>query len=235
MARRAGATLLRGGAYKPRTSPYAFQGLGVAGAADPGRGARGDRAAGRDRGRRRGRRGRWSPSTPTCCRSAPATCRTSRCCRRSAAAGKPVMLKRGLTATYRGVADGRRVHRPARQPRHRAVRARRSGRSSRRSATCSTSRRCRWCTRCRTCRSSSTRRTRPAAATWCCRWPGPAIAAGADGVMVDVHPRPGGALCDGAQALSGDLLDELAVAVATIPPLLGRRSAVTAEKVRPAR
>jgi 3-deoxy-7-phosphoheptulonate synthase len=30
-ARRAGATLLRGGAYKPRTSPYAFQGLGVDG------------------------------------------------------------------------------------------------------------------------------------------------------------------------------------------------------------
>src|SRR5712671_1819827 len=31
MAKRAGASLLRGGAYKPRTSPYAFQGLGVAG------------------------------------------------------------------------------------------------------------------------------------------------------------------------------------------------------------
>ena len=29
--RGAGATLLRGGAFKPRTSPYAFQGLGVAG------------------------------------------------------------------------------------------------------------------------------------------------------------------------------------------------------------
>jgi 3-deoxy-7-phosphoheptulonate synthase len=29
--RTAGAALLRGGAYKPRTSPYAFQGLGVAG------------------------------------------------------------------------------------------------------------------------------------------------------------------------------------------------------------
>src|SRR3954451_8723779 len=27
----AGATMLRGGAYKPRTSPYAFQGLGVEG------------------------------------------------------------------------------------------------------------------------------------------------------------------------------------------------------------
>src|SRR5687767_4396871 len=31
MAKQAGAALLRGGAYKPRTSPYAFQGLGLAG------------------------------------------------------------------------------------------------------------------------------------------------------------------------------------------------------------
>src|SRR5215831_14406887 len=31
MAKRAGASLLRGGAFKPRTSPYAFQGLGEAG------------------------------------------------------------------------------------------------------------------------------------------------------------------------------------------------------------
>jgi 3-deoxy-7-phosphoheptulonate synthase len=31
MARDAGATILRGGAYKPRTSPYAFQGLGEKG------------------------------------------------------------------------------------------------------------------------------------------------------------------------------------------------------------
>ena len=31
MAAAAGATLLRGGAYKPRTTPYAFQGLGEAG------------------------------------------------------------------------------------------------------------------------------------------------------------------------------------------------------------
>jgi 3-deoxy-7-phosphoheptulonate synthase len=31
MAQRAGATLLRGGAFKPRTSPYAFQGLGELG------------------------------------------------------------------------------------------------------------------------------------------------------------------------------------------------------------
>jgi 3-deoxy-7-phosphoheptulonate synthase len=31
MVKRHGATLLRGGAFKPRTSPYAFQGLGFAG------------------------------------------------------------------------------------------------------------------------------------------------------------------------------------------------------------
>src|SRR5438552_8156925 len=31
VVRDAGATLLRGGAYKPRTSPYAFQGLGQEG------------------------------------------------------------------------------------------------------------------------------------------------------------------------------------------------------------
>jgi 3-deoxy-7-phosphoheptulonate synthase len=52
-----------------------------------------------------------------------------------------------------------------------------------------------------------------------------AMAAGADGVMVDVHPRPETALCDGAQALYGEALDELGRAVTTIPPLLGRTSA----------
>ena len=41
----------------------------------------------------------WSPSTPTCSRSAPATWRTSGCCRPSATSGKPVLLKRGMTAT----------------------------------------------------------------------------------------------------------------------------------------
>jgi len=44
-------------------------------------------------------------------------------------------------------------------------------------------------------------------------------------VMVDVHPNPETALCDGAQALVGDSLDELAEAVTTIPALLGRTSA----------
>ncbi len=49
-----------------------------------------------------------------------------------------------------------------------------------------------------------------------------AMGAGADGVMVDVHPHPESALCDGPQALvEADLL-ELAAAARDFPPLLGR-------------
>src|SRR5881275_1289879 len=49
-----------------------------------------------------------------------------------------------------------------------------------------------------------------------------AIAVGADVVMVDLHPEPGTALCDGPQALVDADLDELADAVRQMPPLLGR-------------
>ncbi len=49
-----------------------------------------------------------------------------------------------------------------------------------------------------------------------------AIAVGADGIIVDVHPHPDVALCDGPQALvDGDLRD-LAAAVRNLPPLVGR-------------
>ena len=40
----AGATAMRGGAFKPRTSPYSFQGLKEDGPEDSGRRPRGDRA-----------------------------------------------------------------------------------------------------------------------------------------------------------------------------------------------
>jgi 3-deoxy-7-phosphoheptulonate synthase len=49
-----------------------------------------------------------------------------------------------------------------------------------------------------------------------------AIAVGADGVIVDVHPRPEDALCDGQQALAGGDLRSLASAVRQLPPILGR-------------
>jgi len=53
-----------------------------------------------------------------------------------------------------------------------------------------------------------------------------AIAAGADGIIVDVHPHPEVALYDGPQALVDNDLRELAAAVRTLPPLLGREPAM---------
>ncbi|HVF03273.1 MAG TPA: 3-deoxy-7-phosphoheptulonate synthase [Frankiaceae bacterium] len=50
-----------------------------------------------------------------------------------------------------------------------------------------------------------------------------AMAVGADGVIVDCHPSPETALCDGPQALVAEDLAELAEAMRTIPPLLGRQ------------
>jgi 3-deoxy-7-phosphoheptulonate synthase len=49
-----------------------------------------------------------------------------------------------------------------------------------------------------------------------------AIAVGADGVIVDVHPHPEAALCDGPQALVESDLRELAAVAAHLSPLVGR-------------
>ncbi|CAM3527039.1 3-deoxy-7-phosphoheptulonate synthase [Nocardioides dubius] len=49
-----------------------------------------------------------------------------------------------------------------------------------------------------------------------------AIAVGSDGVIVDVHPNPETALCDGPQALLGTELRELAQAVRRLPPMVDR-------------
>jgi 3-deoxy-7-phosphoheptulonate synthase len=54
------------------------------------------------------------------------------------------------------------------------------------------------------------------------------MAVGADGIIVDVHPHPELALCDGPQALVDADLRELAAAVRTLPPLLGRKPAARA-------
>ena len=52
-----------------------------------------------------------------------------------------------------------------------------------------------------------------------------AIAVGADGLLVDVHPHPDTALVDGPQALVDGDLRALAQAVRQLPPLFGRRPA----------
>jgi 3-deoxy-7-phosphoheptulonate synthase len=49
-----------------------------------------------------------------------------------------------------------------------------------------------------------------------------AIAVGADGVIIDVHPHPEQALCDGPQALVDGDLRELAKTVRELPPLVNR-------------
>src|SRR5499427_6595590 len=49
-----------------------------------------------------------------------------------------------------------------------------------------------------------------------------AIAVGADGIIVDVHPHPESALCDGPQALVDSDLRELASVAAHLSPLVGR-------------
>jgi len=223
MALRAGATLLRGGAYKPRTSPYAFQGLGEAGL--------------RILARVRDEVGLPIVTEVTDAAEVSTVAEYADMLQIGTrnmqnfgllqavgVVGKPVMLKRGLTATYeewlmaaeyiaqRGNLDivlcerGVRSFEPAirnmldvsavamvQRQSHLPVIVDPSHAAGRRDLVVPLAR--------------------------------AAMAAGADGVMVDVHPHPELALCDGAQALRGNSLAELADAVTTIPALLGRTSA----------
>jgi 3-deoxy-7-phosphoheptulonate synthase len=223
MAKRAGATLLRGGAYKPRSSPYAFQGLGVEGlkilatvrnetglpivtevvdAADV------DTVA------------EYADMLQIGTRNM----QNFALLQAVGGVGKPVMLKRGLTATYeewlmaaeyiaqRGNLDivlcerGVRSFEPTirnmldvsaipmiQKLSHLPVIVDPSHSAGRRDLVVPLAR--------------------------------AGIAVGADGVMVDVHPHPEMALCDGAQALTTKELVDLAEIVTSLPVLLGRTSA----------
>ncbi|MGB9377138.1 MAG: 3-deoxy-7-phosphoheptulonate synthase [Mycobacteriales bacterium] len=221
LAKDAGAQLLRGVAFKPRTSPYAFQGLGLDGLKIL---AEVSAATGLpvvtevvDAG-----------SVATVAEYADMLQVGTRNMQNFAllqavgAVGKPVLLKRGLTATYeewlmaaeyvaqRGNLDIVLCERGVRgfessirnmldisavpmmhELSHLPVIVDPSHAAGRRDLVVPLSR--------------------------------AAIAAGADGVMVDVHARPEEARCDGPQALQGASLDELALAVSTLPALLGRK------------
>jgi len=52
-----------------------------------------------------------------------------------------------------------------------------------------------------------------------------AVAAGADGIMVEVHPNPEAALSDGAQTLSPEQFAQLMREVRAIADVIGRRVA----------
>ncbi len=223
LAKQAGATLLRGGAFKPRTSPYAFQGLGVAGLrilaevrAEVGLPVVTEVVDHTD--------------VDVVCKYADMLQVGTRNMQNFAllqavgAAGRPVLLKRGFAATYeewlmaaeyiaqRGNLDIVLCERGIRtfetgtrntldvsavptvhRLSHLPVIVDPSHAAGRRDLVVPLAR--------------------------------AGIAAGADGLIVDVHPNPESALCDGAQALAGPVLVELADAVATLPALLGRRSA----------
>ncbi len=221
MAKAAGATLLRGGAFKPRTSPYAFQGLGEKGlrilaevreqtglpivtevvdAADVPLVAE------------------WADMLQIGTRNM----QNFALLQAAGSAGKPVMLKRGMTATYEEWLMAAEY--VAQRGNLDIVLCERGIRTF----------------------ETGTRNTLDIAAVPVVQGLShlpviidpshsggkrelvvpltrAAIAVGADGVIVDVHPDPTVALCDGPQALYGELLDELAVACRELPPLVGRR------------
>jgi 3-deoxy-7-phosphoheptulonate synthase len=221
MAKAAGATLLRGGAYKPRSSPYAFQGLG-------------------EKGLRILAEAREATGLPVVTEVVDAAdvplvaewadmlqvgtrnMQNFALLQAVGSAGRPVMLKRGMTATYeewlmaaeyiaqRGNLD--------------IVLCERGIRTF----------------------ETSTRNTLDISAVPMVHslshlpividpshsagrhdlvvpLAKAAIAAGADAVIVDIHPDPQVALCDGPQALSGSDLEELAQACRALPPVVGRR------------
>src|SRR5580698_5473555 len=220
MARAAGASLLRGGAYKPRSSPYAFQGLGEAGlkilaevraetglpivteVVDPG-----------------------DVDLVACyadmLQIGTRNMQNFALLQAAGSAGKPVMLKRGMNATIeewlmaaeyiaqrgnldivlceRGIRTFETAYRNTldisavplvHSLSHLPVMVDPSHAGGKRELVVPLAR--------------------------------AAIAAGADAIMVDLHPEPGTALCDGPQALVDVDLKALTTAVQEIPPMLGR-------------
>ena len=121
LVKAAGGQVLRGGAFKPRTGPYSFQGIGVEGL---------EMMA--EAGRKHGLLTITEVMTPeyvdisrnmrTSCRSARGTCRTSTCsaswARREAGAAE-ARFQRDL----RRVAERGRIHPGRRQPECHALRA----------------------------------------------------------------------------------------------------------------
>jgi 3-deoxy-7-phosphoheptulonate synthase len=232
MARAAGATLLRGGAYKPRTSPYAFQGLGVEGLEilsavreTTGLPIVTEVVDALDLGVVAEHADMLQVGTRNMANFG--------LLQAVGESGKPVLLKRGMTATIeewlmaaeyiaqRGNLDivlcerGIRTFEQATRntldisavpvvqaTSHLPIIVDPSHAAGRKDLVVPLSR--------------------------------AAIAVGADGVIVDVHPDPESALCDGPQALLGTELRALAQAVRQLPPVVGRVDASTVTRTEAA-
>ncbi|GLW12086.1 3-deoxy-7-phosphoheptulonate synthase [Microtetraspora sp. NBRC 13810] len=227
MARAAGATLLRGGAFKPRTSPYAFQGLGEAGLriladvrAETGLPVVTEVVDAHDV--------ELVASYADMLQVGTRNAQNFALLQAVGAVGKPVMLKRGMSATIeewlmaaeyiaqrgnldivlceRGIRTFETATRNtldisavpvAQRLSHLPVIVDPSHSGGSRDLVLPLSR--------------------------------AALAVGADGVIVDVHPHPEQALCDGPQALVEDDLRELTDVLTRFPPLLGRTTATLPE------
>ena len=220
MARAAGASLLRGGAFKPRSSPYAFQGLGEAGLKilaevreETGLPIVTEVIDQRDVD--------LVAKYADMLQVGTRNMQNFPLLQAVGAAGKPVMLKRGMSATIeewlmaaeyiaqrgnldivlceRGIRTFEKATRNtldisavpvAQRLSHLPVIVDPSHSGGRRDLVLPLSR--------------------------------AAIAVGADGIIVDVHPHPETALCDGPQALIESDLRELASVAQHLSPLVGR-------------
>lgn len=223
MAQAAGATVLRGGAYKPRTSPYAFQGLGEAGLKiladvreETGLPIVTEVVSADDVDTVAAYADMLQVGTRNM-QNFPLLQAVGR-------AGKPVMLKRGMSATIeewlmaaeyiaqRGNLDivlcerGIRTFEKATRNTLDIAAVPVAQRLSHLPVIIDPS-------------HSGGRRDLVLPLTKA------AIAVGADGVIVDVHPHPETALCDGPQALITSDLPELATAVSTLTEVTGRTQA----------
>ncbi|GAA4610988.1 3-deoxy-7-phosphoheptulonate synthase [Actinoallomurus liliacearum] len=220
MAQAAGATLLRGGAFKPRTSPYAFQGLGEKGLriladvrAETGMPIVTEVVDAHDV--------ELVASYADMLQVGTRNMQNFALLQAVGGVGKPVMLKRGMNATIeewlmaaeyvaqrgnldivlceRGIRTFEKATRNtldisavpvAQRLSHLPVIVDPSHSGGRRDLVLPLTR--------------------------------AAIAVGADGVIIDVHPNPESALCDGPQALVDDDVRELAQTVRDLPPIVGR-------------
>ncbi|MDL4771157.1 MULTISPECIES: 3-deoxy-7-phosphoheptulonate synthase [Thermomonosporaceae] len=220
MAQAAGATLLRGGAFKPRTSPYAFQGLGEAGLriladvrAETGLPIVTEVVNAADV--------ELVASYADMLQIGTRNTQNFALLQAAGEAGKPVMLKRGMSGTIeewlmsaeyiaqrgnldivlceRGIRTFERATRNtldisavpvAQRLSHLPVIVDPSHSGGSRDLVLPLTR--------------------------------AGIAVGADGVIIDVHPHPETALCDGPQALVDGDLRELAKLVRELPPIVGR-------------
>ena len=218
---RAGAQVIRGGAFKPRTSPYSFQGLGEEGLRADARGGRPPRPAGGQRGDGPRRRSRCWREYADILQVGARNMQNFNLLRELGKQRKPVLLKRGISATIeelllsaeyimaggnydvilceRGIRTFETYTRNTMDISAIPVVKKLSHLPIVADPSHGTGRR---------------DKVAPMARA--------AVAAGADGLLIEVHPDPDHALSDGAQSLRPAQFEELMGQLRMIAPAVGR-------------